>query len=170
MYLKKLDVKCPVLESKVSLDHYLVANQMSFSEDSRFILIYFMPKSRKETAYADRKDGVYILWDIQTNSNVNVKLWGSHEHKLSDIKFPFQIWAHYVYFKESASPDLIKIFKQDNLLQMIEGIQILEDKLECTAMFDNRKYFFIGDSNGQIHIIKSCAMNYPKNEIPGSDI
>lgn len=167
MYIKKIEIKCPVLESKTSMDHYLVANQMSFSEDSRFILIYFMPKSRNQEVKIDKKDGVYILWDIQTNNNVNVKLWGSLEHKLASIKFPFQIWAYYVYLKEANSPDLIKIFEQENNLDVIEGLQIHGDMIDCTAIYDNGKIIFIGDNNGQLHIIKSIALNYPKNEIPG---
>lgn len=103
MYIKKMDIKCPVLESKKTQNNYLLPSHMVFSEDSRFIMIYFMPKRSKHEDAVDIKDGVYILWDIQTNSNVNVKLWGSLEHKLSSIGFPFQIWGHYNFLKEQSS-------------------------------------------------------------------
>jgi hypothetical protein len=40
--------------------------------------------------------------------------------------------------------------------------------IDCTAIHDFKKVIFIGDKKGQIHMIKSIALNYPKNEIPGN--
>lgn len=168
MYIKNIEIKCPLLESKSSLSNNLVASQMVFSEDSRFIMIYFMPMSEKVDEQLDPKEGVYVLWDIQTNSNVNVKLWGSHEHKLASIKFPLQIWGHYNYLKEASNGNFINPEAERKSFDMVKGMQIYSDKIDCTSMHDNEKIIFIGSKNGQIHVIKSIAMNYPKNEIPGS--
>ena len=106
IYFKKFDIKCPHLESKNTRSSQLAAYNIAFSDDSRFILIYFRPKAIDKLGQIDLKDGIYLLWDIQINSSVSVKLWGSPDHRLDQIIFPHHISGHYQFMRDMINNEL----------------------------------------------------------------
>lgn len=100
IYYKKFDIKCPLVEGISQQSAQLAAYNLAFSDDSRFILMYFRPRVQDRDRQKDLRDGIYLLWDIQTNSSVHTKLWGSPEHRLDHINFPHHISGHYQFMQD----------------------------------------------------------------------
>ncbi len=82
---------------------HMAATAMAFSEDGRYVLVYFEPKHTDASVEVDRRDGTYILWDINSNTGIGSKQWGSFELKLEAIRFPVHVYGMYHYLDSEYS-------------------------------------------------------------------
>jgi WD40 repeat protein len=167
LFVKKYDIKCPVFESKSTNTNRLVPFCLVFSEDTRFLMVYFQPKRTGSTEVEiDEKDGVYVLWDVATNTSVNVKLWGSSDHKMETLRFPHHVYGHYSFIQ-----DISRLYDRSDdtatlSAKLLRDLTNKQDNISVTAILEFESFVYLGDEQGNIHVIKSLALSYPKNEIP----
>lgn len=141
---------------------------MTFSQDNRLLLMYFEPVEEAiNRQIASKSDGTYLLWDLSSKTSVNVKLWGSDNHIFDRLPFPYHVYG--MYSNVSDEPETGLAEAGPEFPEEEQGsLSVSQAKVQIRCMLEDDDLFFLGDSQGFIHVIKNSTLSYPPNEIPGT--
>lgn len=114
LYSWHFEIKCPSInetyENKTNIFGTAVYF-MTFSEDNRYLMVYFQIVDNYQIRQNKDREGNYIVWDNFQNSPV--KDWDRQKDAVfKHVKFPNHIYGKYQYFEGTST--LIQKTKMTN--------------------------------------------------------
>lgn len=108
LYSWHFEIKCPSInetyENKTNIFGTAVYF-MTFSEDNRYLMVYFQIVDNYQIRQNKDREGNYIVWDNFQNSPV--KDWDRQKDAVfKHIKFPNHIYGKYQYFEGNLNVDM----------------------------------------------------------------